>query len=193
VRWFRWAVAVYDRGYRLLHGLDRPEAQAGPLLRVERRHLWRARRLANGTVLRRGAPVGVLHLNPARALALHAHGLSPRAIGFEGRRLFLASLRVIAARAADGGPLAPLEAYSATTLFHRRLPTLGFCPAVGARPICRRVVTGYERALLGALHPAGAARLRGMARGEARQLWLSRAQLLSRYGSGAPAHTRGGA
>jgi len=178
--WYRWAVLAYDRGYRVLHGLNRPEAQAGPVLLVERRRLPRALRLADGTRLRPGAPIGVLHLDNARVLELHGDGRRPGAIGFELRRLVVASLRRVASHAIAGGPLAPLEAYSATTLFHRRLPSLGFGPALGDRPVGSGLVGGYQRALLRALHPSGAARARGT-RGEARRLWISRERLVARY------------
>jgi hypothetical protein len=181
--WYRRAVVVYDWGYRLLHGLDRLAARGGPVLSVQRRRLHRALRLADGTLLRQGAQIGVLHLNNVRARALPGDGLHPSAVGFEFRRLFLISLHSIGARAADGGPLAPLQAYSATTLFHRRLPTLGFSPASGDRSIWRHLVTSYERALLSSLHPTGAARLRCGARREARRLWISRETLLVRFGT----------
>ncbi len=180
--WYRRAVAVYERSYRLLHGLDWPAARIGPVLSVQRRRLWRALRLADGTLLRRGAQIGVLHLDNVRTVALHGDGLGSGAIGFEFRRLFLTSLRAIAARAGDGGPLALLQAYSVTTLFHHRLPVLGFVPATGDRSICRALVSLYERALLSSLHPAGIARLRRGARGQARRLWISRQDLLARFG-----------
>jgi len=189
--WYRWAVTAYDRGYRLLHRLDRPGAQTGPVLRVERRRVWRPLRLADGTWLRRGAPIGVLHLNNARALALHGDGRGPGAIGFEFRRLVLISLHSIAAQAADGGPLASLQAYSATTLFHRRLPMLGFASALGDRAIWSPLVSGYERALLRSLHPASAARVRGDIRGEAHRLWMSRERLLTMYGCGSTVDSPG--
>jgi hypothetical protein len=187
--WYRWLVAAYDHGYRLVHGLDRPEAQAGPLLRVEQRRLLRPLELADGTRLARGAPIGVVHLNNARVLALHGRGLAPDAIGFEFRRLLLRSLHAMARQAADGGPLAFLQAYSATTLFHRRLPRLGFSAADADRSVWRGFVSRYARALLDSLHPAGAARVRRGARAEARRLWISRARLLSLYGA-APAGDR---
>jgi hypothetical protein len=85
-------------------------------------------------------------------------------IGIEFRRLFLTSLRALAARATDSGPLARFEAYSVTTLFHHRLPILGFAPAPADRPICRHVMSWYERTLLSSLHPAGRARLGSGAR-----------------------------
>lgn len=180
--WYRRAVAVYDRTYRLLHGLDRPAARIGPVLRVQRGRLWRPLRLADGTVLRRGARIGVLHLDNLRALALHGNGQDPGVIGFEFRRLVLSSLGALAIQAADGGLLARVQAYSVTTLFHHRLPLLGFAPAPGDPSSCQPLVSRYERALLSSLHPAGLARLRRGARAEARRLWISRQAVLARFG-----------
>jgi len=180
--WYRPVVVLYDWSYRRLHRLDQPAARIEPVLSVQRCRRWRALRLADGTLLGRGATFGVLHLYNVRALALHGAGQNPAMIGFELRRLFLTSLRALAARATDGGPLARFEAYSVTTLFHHRLPILGFAPAPGDRPICRHVVSFYERALLSSLHPAGPARLRSGARREARRLWISRQDLLARFG-----------
>ena len=179
--WYRRAVLLYDRAYRLMHGLDRPASRLGPMLRVERRRLLRALRLADGTRLGRGARIGVLHLDNPRALALHGGGLHPIAIGLEFRRLFLASLRSVAAQATEGGPLASLQAYSVATLFHRQLPKLGFAPAPGDRSIWRPLVTRYERALLRSLHPTGSARLGRGTRREAQRLWISREALLTRF------------
>lgn len=182
--WYGVAVAVYDWGYRRLRGLDRPTARIGPVLSVEWRRQRRTIRLADGTLLRRGARIGVLHLNNVRAAALHRNGSAPSAIGFELRRLFLASLRALAARAADGGPLAPLGAYSAMTLFHHRLPLLGFAPAAGDRPRWKHCVSLYERALLASLHPSGAAGLRRGVQREAGRVWIPRQALLARFGPG---------
>ena len=179
--WYRWLVTAYDWSYRGLHGLDRPEAQAGPALRIEPRHLRRALRLADGTQLGRGSPIGVVHLNNARVLALHRDGLTPDRIGFEFRRLILRSLHSMARQAAEDGPLASLQAYSATTLFHPGLARLGFAAAPDDGSLWRALVSGYERSLLRCLHPAGAG-ARRRAREEARRLWISRERLLALYG-----------
>lgn len=149
---------------------------------MEWRRLRRPLRLADGTRLSRGVRVGVLHLDNVRAVALHGNGWAPSAIGFELRRLFLTSLRSVAAQAADGRPLAPLRAYSATTLFHYRLPMLGFAPATGDHPIWPHCVSLYERALLRSLHPGGAPGRRRVPR-EARRVWISRQALLARFGA----------
>jgi hypothetical protein len=174
-------VTAYDWSYRRLHGLDRPEAQAGPVLRIERRRLWRALRLGDGTQLDRGSPIGVVHLDNARVLALHRDGLAPDSIGFEFRRLLLRSLHAMARQAAEDGPRAALQAYSATTLFHPGLARLGFAQARDDRSLWRGLVSGYERWLLRCLHPAGGG-ARRRAREEARRLWISRERLLALYG-----------
>ncbi len=49
-------------------------------------------------------------------------------------------------------------------------------------PAWPRLVAAYQRALLASLHPAGRVRLRGAAYQRARRLWISRENLLARYG-----------
>src|SRR2546422_887245 len=69
--WYRWAVLLYDRAYRAVHGLDRPPAQVGPALCVEVRRSRRARRLPDGRLPARPhglAPPG----GSAPGLARHA-------------------------------------------------------------------------------------------------------------------------
>ena len=139
--WYRPAVALYHWSYRRLHRLDQPAAPIEPVPSVQRCGRWRALQLADGTRLGRGAAFGALHLDNVRARALHGAGRDPVTIGIEFRRLFLTSLRALAARATDSGPLARFEAYSVTTLFHHRLPILGFAPAPADRPICRHVMS----------------------------------------------------
>src|SRR5438034_1537520 len=64
--WYRWAVLLYDRAYRAVHGLDRPPAQVGPALCLEVRRSRRARRLPDGTRVALGDRIGVIHVNNAR-------------------------------------------------------------------------------------------------------------------------------
>src|SRR5438093_1596214 len=76
--WYRWAVLLYDRAYRAVHGLDRPPAQVGPALCLEVRRSRRARRLPDGTApgLARLAHSGAAALDDPRgaAFALHLTG-----------------------------------------------------------------------------------------------------------------------
>jgi hypothetical protein len=179
---YRRAVVVYDRAYRWIHGLNRPSSEVGPVLRVEVRRGRGVRVLPDGTALRAGDRIGLLHLNNERLATIHIGGRSPLAVGLAFRRQFIASLRVLAALAAGGGPFSDVHAFSATTIFHDGLSrALGFVPEPGA-PAWSRVVAAYQRALLASLHPAGALRLSGSVSWRARRIWLPRATLLARYG-----------
>jgi peptidoglycan-N-acetylglucosamine deacetylase len=180
---FRRVVVVCDRAYRWIHGLDHPDAEVGSVLRVEVRRGRAARVLPDGTALRPGDRIGVLHLNNERLATFHVDGRSPRAVGLEFRRQFVASLRALAALAAEGGPFSDVHAFSATTIFHNGMGgRLGFVPEPGA-PVWPRAVAAYQRALLASVHPAGTLRLSGSAYRQARRLWLTRPTLLARYGS----------
>src|SRR2546429_4749293 len=178
--WYRWAVVLYDRAYRVVHGLDRLPAQVGPALCVEVRCSRRARRLPDGTQIASGDRVGVIHLNNARLTAVHVNGQPPLAIGLEFRRWFLASLRELAQLAAAGGPLADVRAFCAITIFHRVLTRLGFHPERDGI-VWPGLTAAYQRALMAALHPAGPLRPRRVISAGARRLWMTRAELLSRY------------
>lgn len=180
---YRWVVVVYDRLYRALHGLDHPATEVGPALRIELRRCRRHRRLPDGTLLLPGARIGILHLNNDRIVRLHTDGLGPMGVGLEFRRQLLRSLRVLADRVLVPGPLADVQAFAATTIFHEGLARLGF-RADPLGPAWPRVVGTYQRALLASLHPAGVLRLRRATYYRARRLWLTRQELLARYGAG---------
>lgn len=187
--WRRRPIAVYDRVYRWVNGLDRPESQVGPVLRLRVRSSRRDVRLKDGALVRRGEPIGIMHLDNERVVSLHADGVSREAIGLEFRRQFLASLRELAGLA-DRGRLAGVPAFTATTIFHHALGRLGFEPARGSSG-GSALVGAYQRALLASLRPAGHARLDARTRRHARQLWLSREALRARFGGGAgPASDR---
>ncbi len=177
--WQRWPIAAYDRLFRWLNGLDRPGCQVGPVLRVKVRPSRREVRLVDGTVVRRGDPIGVIHLNNERVVSLHADRLRGRATGLEFRRRFLASLRELATLS-DLGSLAGVRAFTATTILHHALARLGFEPARGSSR-GSALIGAYQRALLASLRPAGRARLDASVRRHARQLWLSREALLLRF------------
>jgi hypothetical protein len=182
--WYRWPIALYDRLYRLCHGLDRPGSQVGPAIRLELRRRRRPLELADGTRLAPGDRIGVIHLNNEQVAALHADAGSIRMVGLRFRRLFIASLRELARRAEPGGPLADVRAFAATTIFHRGLGRLGFESALaGNRASALGVL--YQRALLTCLHPAGPARLGAATYEQARCLWISREQLIQGF-AGAP-------
>ena len=133
----------------------------------------------DGTVVRRGDPIGVIHLNNERVVSLHANRLRGQTTGLEFRRQFLASLRELATLS-DLGPRAGVRAFTATTILHHALGRLGFEPARGSSR-GSALIGAYQRALLASLRPAGRARLDASVRRHARQLWLSREALLVRF------------
>lgn len=180
--WYRWPITVYDRLYRLAFGLDRPAAQVGPAVRLAVQRCRRTLRLADGTVVRPGDLIGVLHLHNERVAALHGGGVDPWAVGLQIRRQVLASLRELAGLAEAGGRLAGLRAFTATTIFHRGLRRLGFEPA--ASDHARFPLAGaYQRALLASLHPDGPERLSASSFQRAERLWISRQRLRAMYGA----------
>lgn len=183
--WYRGLIVLYDRLYCTRHGLDRPESQVGPALRVSVRRCRRGVALADGTVISRGDPIGVLHLNNDRVGGIHAEGRATAARGVEFRRQFLASLAELTRLAAAPGPLSHVGAFTATTIF-LGLRRLGFEPEPGSRGSI--LVAIYQRALVAALHPAvGRRRAR---HDPAERLWISREALLTRFATPRPQISR---
>ena len=182
---YRWTVILCDRAYRLLWGLDRPEARVGLALCVKIERTRRHVTLPDGTRIRRGDRVGVLHLNNARVADVHLQRRPSRAVGIEFRRWVLASLHELARLAEAPGPLARVRAFTAITIFHRGLARFGFQIEDGGL-VFPALVGAYQRALLACLHPAGVLRDRGENCREARRLWLTREALLARYSASGP-------
>jgi peptidoglycan-N-acetylglucosamine deacetylase len=178
--WQRRVIALSDWLYRRLNGLDHPRSQVGPVLRFKIEASRRIMRLADGTVVRRGDRIGVLHLDNQRVVSLHDEGLPPGAIGLEFRRRLLASLAELAMRTDTGGSLANVRAFTATTIHHHALVRLGFEPALG-HSRGSAIIGGYQRALLASLHPQGHVRLDAVSRRRAHKLWISCEALRIRF------------
>ena len=180
--WYRAAIPAYDWLYRVAHRLNAPVSEVGPVLRVEiRRSRW-SLRLSDGTAIRRGDPVGFLHLNNDRVVALHSDGLSPISVGLEFRRRLIDSLLALAELAGTDGRLAHLSAFAATTIFHEGLGRLGFeTEACGLR--WPKVVATYQRALMTSLHGDLPIGLHGSTYQHAERVWISRPKLNERYGA----------
>lgn len=162
----------------------------GPAIRVEVGRCRHARTLPDGTRLRRGDRIGMLHLNNESVAALHVDGLQPHSAALHFRRQFVASLRALAALVEPPGPLSDVRAFAATTIFHRGMPRLGFQPEQNGL-LWPGLVAAYQRALLASLHPDGALRLERASFPDARRLWLTRDELLARFGRPAGSVTAG--
>ena len=161
----RWLVAPYDRVYRFLHNLDSSASEVGPAVRVEVRRSHRTLHLADGTTIRLGDPVGVLHLNNDFVVALHADGLLPVEVGPAFRRQLLGSLHELAGLAGPGGRLTDVKAFFATTTFFQEgFKQLGF-EAEDKAPSWLRLRPSIPQ--------------------RTRRLWVSRKTLLVRYGAAA--------
>lgn len=173
-------IAVYDRLYRLCHGLDRAGSDVPPALRVDVRRSRRALVLGDRTAIRRGDRVGVLHMNNERVIQLHVQALTPMALGLEFRRQLFASLEALAILSRPDGILHDVAAFTAVTILHHGVARAGFeieKDAVAFAPL----VAAYQRALLAVLHPAGRSRLLRLAAARSERLWISRERLLALY------------
>jgi hypothetical protein len=183
--WQRWPIAVADRLYRRLNGLDHPRCQVGPVLRLKVRTSRRNVRLGDGTVVHRGDPIGALHLNNERVLGLHHECLPPTALGLEFRRRLLASLDELARLTDPGASLEHVVSFTATTVRHRGLGRLGFQPALGGSA-GSAIIGAYQRAVCASLRPGERTRLDApiRRRARARQLWIPREELRTRFHHG---------
>lgn len=182
----------YDLAYRWLHGLTDPRAEVGPALRIEvRRYRGPAVALADGTEVRRGDRIGVIHFNNEYMARLHGDGSETPWAGLKARRAFLASLRALARQVVETDRYAGVQAFMAETIFHRQMDLAGF----EIRPLPRStpgwIVAAYERALLAYYHPLGRRRTKRLLARQARAIWISRKALLRRYGAerSAPSET----
>ncbi len=182
----RWTESLdrwFERRFQI-----RPIGEGGYIMRLGLMR-YRGPRLEfqDGTVVAPGDLVGELHLDNARAAALHAQGRAGLRFRREVLRVLLALARDLSARpeyrslpAVCGASLFWAEA-TFVGFEHRQLP-----------PFTRWWLGWWERYLLARYHPAGRRRLAEGNRTELRQTWMTRRTLLARYGGmaveeGAPA------
>lgn len=175
----RW----YDRTYLRVHGLRDAAAKVGPILRVEvRRHRGPRVRLADGTEVRWGDRIGILHLFNERIAEFHRDGYHARRAGLKARRAFIDSLKELARRVLEIDRYAEVKAFTATTVMHSAARGTGFEIRPLPSQCWSQIVAAYERALVAHYHPMGrhgAARARF---GQAHAIWISREALVRRYG-----------
>ncbi len=166
---------TFDRTRRRI----RPMRRAGILGLELARHRGRPERLADGTVVRPGDPVGEIHiLNPRiRELDRHA-GIA--AVFREGR----ADLRALAAWASRQPTGVRPAAYHAEGIMARLAARERWEIRPRPRTPWRRVQDWYFRWLLVRWNPGGRERLRhGRGSLSSVDAWLSGAELEQRYGA----------
>lgn len=171
-----------DFAYRWLHGLTDPASVVGPILRVRvARYRGRSFTLGDGTPIHRGDLIGDFHLDNERMVALHEGGRRSRWAGLAFRRAFRASLEALAEQALTAARFHAVRAFTTTTIFHEGTDLMGF----EIRPLSTRLeawlVAAYQRSLITHFHPLGRRRPGRYRFGEARQIWISRDELVRRY------------
>lgn len=175
------ALDTYDWLYARWQGLE----PVGPVLSVDRRtHRGAERRFPDGTVLRRGDPVGELHLRNRRVLAIHPGARHPVALGLRFRRLLIASLRGLASHAATDPRLSDLAVFHARTILITGAARIGFVVGDDGNP-APFLRTLFFHLMLCRYHASGLTRMPAAMQAP-RDLWLTAAVLRRRYGPAAP-------
>jgi peptidoglycan/xylan/chitin deacetylase (PgdA/CDA1 family) len=169
----------YERAWNAWHGIERLGQDTiltlGPAI-----HYGSALLLRDGTMIHPGAQVGELHLDRTRVAHLH-RTVAPRYLGLALRRELERTLQRLAQMVVEQPHCHELEAFRSTTLFWREAQCLGFEVGAGDSGWHLGFLGWYQRMLLARDHPLGRRRLQGK-RWAARTIWLSRRELLRRYG-----------
>ena len=158
----------------------RPIGEGGYIIRLGLiRYRGPALTFADGTVVKRGALAGEIHVDNRRAAALHEGGRG----GLRYRREVFRALPALARDVRTRPDYQAIEIVGGPSLFWDEARLAGF----EHRPLpalTRWWLTWWERFLLTRYHPAGRARLAEGNRKELRQIWMTRRTLLERYGKG---------
>ena len=164
--------AWFERRYDI-----RPIGEGGYIIRLGLiRYRGPTLTFADGTVVRRGALAGELHVDNRRAAALHEGGRG----GLRYRREIFRALPVLARDLRTRPEYQQVELVGGPSLFWEEARLAGF----EHRPLpvfTRWWLARWERFLLARYHPAGRARLAAGDRRELRQIWMTRRTLLGRY------------
>jgi len=165
----------FDRRYHI-----RPIGGGGYIIRLGLiRYRGRTLIFKDGTVVRRGALVGEVHVDNRLAASLHEGGKG----ALRYRREVFRALPVLAGELRARPEYREIEMVGGPSLFWDEARLVGFehwpISAFG-----RWWLAAWERFLLARYHPAGRRRLAQGNRREIRQIWMTRATLLERYGGG---------
>ena len=143
--------------------------------------LFRSFTLGDATSIRLGDLIGDFHLDNDRMVALHEGGRRSRWAGLAFRRAFHASLEALAEQVGNNPRYREVRAFTTTTIFHEGTDLMGF----KIRPLSNRwgarLVGAYQRSLITLFHPLGKRRPGRSRFVEAREIWISREELIRRY------------
>ncbi|HEU5424290.1 MAG TPA: MFS transporter, partial [Nitrolancea sp.] len=177
---------VYERFWRLFHRVQPIPGVPHDLLRVQfARYHGRPITLPDGTRVRRGDLVGTLHLNNPAVSRVAAEGSALRLLPMLAGDL-TALAGWLASDAPPGG--GDVRAICGVTLLARGAARLGFTLRERPRTLYTRLDGFFMSGLLALYNPAGLDRLRrGTTYGRGPvEMWMSRAELLRRYGQRQP-------
>ncbi len=163
----------FERRYQI-----RPIGEGGYIIRLGLiRYRGPTLTFVDGTVVKRGALAGEIHVDNRRAAALHEGGRG----GLRYRREVFRALPALARDVRTRREYQAIEIVGGPSLFWDEARLAGF--EHRPLPLFTRWWLGWwERSLLARYHPAGRARLDEGNRKEIRQIWMTRRTLLARYG-----------
>jgi hypothetical protein len=164
-----------DNLYRIRHQLQ----PVGEVLYVGRsRYSGPAKEFANGTRLAPGDLVGTLHFNNARFPRIEGDTSRRAALHFV--RLMLKSMHILADRARQDPMFADLAVYQAVSWLPPHGQRIGFITEPFPDGARKRLIAAYFRLLVWAYAPAK--ETRASARPDPTIYWLTRMELLRRFG-----------
>jgi processive 1,2-diacylglycerol beta-glucosyltransferase len=164
-----------DHLYRNRHRLQ----PVGEILCVGRsRYRGPAMEFADGTRVASGDLVGTLHFNNARFLQIEAETSRRAALRFA--RLMLESMHILAEKSRQEPTLSDLPVYHAVSWLPPHGQRIGFITVPFPDGLWKRLIAAYFRILVWAYAPA--AQTRASARPAPTVYWLTRKELLRRFG-----------
>lgn len=173
---------AYDVAYRWFHGVEELPVEGGSVLRISvERYRGPRVALADGTVVLRGDPVGIIHFNNELIRTFHNGAADPARVGIRMLRAFHRSLETLARLSESHPRYRTVKGFTATTIFHQGPRRAGFEIFPPRSTFSARIVAAYARSVLARFHPRGAERVRRARFTHARVIWISRAELCRRY------------
>lgn len=173
----RTVLGAVDRMYHRLHHL-RP---LGQVLLLGRTHYHGpAMTLPDGTQLAPGDAIGGLHFHNAGFIGLQAG--SSRAAALSFARLMLQSMHALAAAARNDPRFADVEVFHATSWLPPHGQRLGFVTQPVPKGFGTRARAAYFKLLLWTFAPAQETRRQALP--DPHYYWLTRKELLQRFGTG---------
>lgn len=183
-RWMLWLWPSFDRLLaRLLH-IEPLDPTNGVMGISFAHHKGGPHALKDGTLVRPGSLLVEIHVLNSRLTHLALTSPSKEVTPWHLAKLMSRDLSVLA-KQVEAAP--EIEALHGTTLLDSGVRRLGFSVVEAPQGPSWKVIAFYERGLLLAYHSRGAQEMAKKAGTlMLKELWMSRKELLARYGAGSP-------